>query len=132
MTKLAIAGAVLAFALIPASAQARLIAEKVPATEQENVAGIRGSIPVAQAAEIKLGLIEARVKLWRDIQRYFSRKRDEPVFESSESFNCWRVSRWRARCSFSFETAEASYSGYGFVRKWPSGYWQGWWKARAY
>ena len=48
MTKLAIAGAVLAFALIPASAQARLIAEKVPATEQENVAGIRGSIPVAQ------------------------------------------------------------------------------------
>lgn len=83
----------------------------------------------AGSAEVKLGLKEARVQLWRDIQRTMLRRYGDPVYDGSDSFSCTRVSRWRVRCWFSYETASSSYSGYGYVRKYSSGGYYYWWKA---
>ena len=120
-----------AVALIgPAAASAADVAVKVLPSEQEIESGIRSSVePPATASESKLGLVEARVQLWRSVQRTELRKYGTEAFDGSEYFSCSREARFRVYCSFSYETADASYCGYGRVRKFGWRRYGYWWKA---
>lgn len=63
----------------------------------------------------KLGLKEARVQLWRNIQRSMATRYDDPAW--GDSFYCVRLERWRVWCNFRYRTARGAWFGYGRVEK---------------
>lgn len=116
--RMVIALAVSALALAASPSQAREIATKVYPSPAEAVAGIRDSIPGAPVARAAaLGTVEARVQLWRAIQRWWARNKYSSIYGFSENFFCSKVSRWRARCGFNFEASDGYHYGHGFVKE---------------
>lgn len=67
------------------------------------------------ASSAKLGLKEARVQLWRDIQRSMAYRYHEPAW--GDSFYCFRVEQWKVACRFTYWTDAGSYFGAGRVQE---------------
>lgn len=150
MKMLTVLASVLALAGFASAAQGREVVTKVYPSPEQAATGIRESIsgsveaipgrfapavPFAQASRARLGEVEARVQLWRAVQRYWARNMSSTIYEFSESFSCYRVSRFRMRCWFSFMTSSGYRSGEGFVKEyypaWRSPYvgkYYWWWR----